>query len=205
MIDSYHQGVVKMFWWQKYLMVKDVLIVILLTFLFTVKKKYGAGLKFSNLMGIGKKKPSSLESPEKCVDTSGEQTSPLHVKPEPEACTDCHTGVSEMKSSCIIFVSSVRLPQCLGEEPVAYLLVSYQEWAAVVLPGQGQEQGEPASRDPGGLQHFARPQPRAPVLLQDRHGRHAAGNPRGRQPLAPLLLPNIPANFSVISHHTWLY
>ncbi|XP_038591697.1 actin filament-associated protein 1-like 2 isoform X1 [Micropterus salmoides] len=36
-----------------------------------VKKKYGAGLKFSNLMNIGKKKPSSLESPEKCVDTSG--------------------------------------------------------------------------------------------------------------------------------------
>ncbi|XP_070847363.1 actin filament-associated protein 1-like 2 isoform X2 [Chaetodon trifascialis] len=36
-----------------------------------VKKKYGTGLKFSNLMNIGKKKPSSLESPEKCVDTSG--------------------------------------------------------------------------------------------------------------------------------------
>lgn len=36
-----------------------------------VKKKYGAGLKFSNLMNIGKKKLSSLESPEKCVDTSG--------------------------------------------------------------------------------------------------------------------------------------
>ncbi|KAF3853627.1 hypothetical protein F7725_014315 [Dissostichus mawsoni] len=36
-----------------------------------VKRKYGAGLKFSNLMNIGKKKPSSLESPEKCVDTSG--------------------------------------------------------------------------------------------------------------------------------------
>uniref|UniRef100_A0A3Q4BGS5 Actin filament-associated protein 1-like 2 n=1 Tax=Mola mola TaxID=94237 RepID=A0A3Q4BGS5_MOLML len=36
-----------------------------------VKKKYGAGLMFSNLMNIGKKKPSSLESPEKCVDTSG--------------------------------------------------------------------------------------------------------------------------------------
>uniref|UniRef100_A0A3Q3X0N7 PH domain-containing protein n=1 Tax=Mola mola TaxID=94237 RepID=A0A3Q3X0N7_MOLML len=34
------------------------------------KKKYGAGLMFSNLMNIGKKKPSSLESPEKCVDTS---------------------------------------------------------------------------------------------------------------------------------------
>ncbi|GAA6214270.1 actin filament-associated protein 1-like 2 isoform X1 [Lates japonicus] len=34
-----------------------------------VKKK--CGLKFSNLMNIGKKKPSSLENPEKCVDTSG--------------------------------------------------------------------------------------------------------------------------------------
>uniref|UniRef100_A0A3Q0RXD6 Actin filament-associated protein 1-like 2 n=1 Tax=Amphilophus citrinellus TaxID=61819 RepID=A0A3Q0RXD6_AMPCI len=37
----------------------------------TVKKKYGAGLMFSNLMNIGKKKTSALESPEKCVDTSG--------------------------------------------------------------------------------------------------------------------------------------
>uniref|UniRef100_A0A3P8VBP0 Actin filament-associated protein 1-like 2 n=1 Tax=Cynoglossus semilaevis TaxID=244447 RepID=A0A3P8VBP0_CYNSE len=36
-----------------------------------VKKKYGAGLKFSNLMNIGKKKPSSLETPEKGFDTSG--------------------------------------------------------------------------------------------------------------------------------------
>ncbi|XP_047464894.1 actin filament-associated protein 1-like 2 isoform X2 [Mugil cephalus] len=36
-----------------------------------VKKKSGAALKFSNLMNIGKKKPSALESPEKCVDTSG--------------------------------------------------------------------------------------------------------------------------------------
>ncbi|XP_047232615.1 actin filament-associated protein 1-like 2 isoform X4 [Girardinichthys multiradiatus] len=36
-----------------------------------VKKKYGPGLMFSNLMNIGKKKPSSLESPEKSVDTSG--------------------------------------------------------------------------------------------------------------------------------------
>ncbi|XP_036802596.1 actin filament-associated protein 1-like 2 isoform X2 [Oncorhynchus mykiss] len=36
-----------------------------------VKKKYSAGLKFSNLMNIGKKKTSSLDSPEKCVDTSG--------------------------------------------------------------------------------------------------------------------------------------
>nr|XP_061822700.1 actin filament-associated protein 1-like 2 [Nerophis lumbriciformis] len=36
-----------------------------------VKKKYSAGLKFSNLMNIGKKKASSLENAEKCVDTSG--------------------------------------------------------------------------------------------------------------------------------------
>ncbi|XP_041671198.1 actin filament-associated protein 1-like 2 isoform X2 [Cheilinus undulatus] len=36
-----------------------------------VKKKYSAGLKFSNLMNIGKKKTSLLESPEKCVNTSG--------------------------------------------------------------------------------------------------------------------------------------
>lgn len=45
----------------------------------TVKKKYGAGLKFSNLMNIGKKKPSSLEIPGKCVDTSGEQRSAVHA------------------------------------------------------------------------------------------------------------------------------
>ncbi|XP_061765828.1 actin filament-associated protein 1-like 2 [Nerophis ophidion] len=36
-----------------------------------VKKKYSAGLKFSNLMNIGKKKASSFENAEKCVDTSG--------------------------------------------------------------------------------------------------------------------------------------
>ncbi|XP_023196465.1 actin filament-associated protein 1-like 2 isoform X6 [Xiphophorus maculatus] len=36
-----------------------------------VKKKYGPGLMFSNLMNIGKKKPSSLESPEKSLNTSG--------------------------------------------------------------------------------------------------------------------------------------
>ncbi|XP_027145388.1 actin filament-associated protein 1-like 2 isoform X2 [Larimichthys crocea] len=36
-----------------------------------VKKKSSTGLKFSNLMNIGKKKTSLLESPEKCVDTSG--------------------------------------------------------------------------------------------------------------------------------------
>ncbi|KAM9336162.1 actin filament-associated protein 1-like 2 isoform 2-T2 [Symphorus nematophorus] len=36
-----------------------------------VKKKSCPGLKFSNLMNIGKKKSSLLESPEKSVDTSG--------------------------------------------------------------------------------------------------------------------------------------
>lgn len=54
---------------------------ILLRFPSTVKKKYCAGLKFSNLMNIGKKKPSSLENPEKCVDTSGEKRSTAHVRP----------------------------------------------------------------------------------------------------------------------------
>lgn len=58
-----------------------------------------------------------------------------------------------------------RLPQRVGEQPMAPLLVSNQGWAAMVLPGQGQEQSEPTSCDPWGLQHFARPQPRAPVLL----------------------------------------
>ncbi|KAK3529550.1 hypothetical protein QTP70_031969 [Hemibagrus guttatus] len=36
-----------------------------------VKRKSGPGLKLSNLMNIGKKKISSLDSPEKCVETSG--------------------------------------------------------------------------------------------------------------------------------------
>lgn len=54
----------------------------ILLFPSTVKKKCGAGLKFSNLMNIGKKKPSSLESQEKCVDTSGEQRSTVHVVPD---------------------------------------------------------------------------------------------------------------------------
>ncbi|XP_057682458.1 actin filament-associated protein 1-like 2 [Corythoichthys intestinalis] len=36
-----------------------------------VKKKYSGGLKLSNLMNIGKKKATSLESAEKCVETSG--------------------------------------------------------------------------------------------------------------------------------------
>lgn len=35
---------------------------------------------FSNLMNIGKKKLSSLESSEKCVDTSGEQKSTLQCQ-----------------------------------------------------------------------------------------------------------------------------
>lgn len=46
----------------------------------TVKKKSSAGLKFSNLMNIGKKKPSSLENPGKCVDTSGKHTSLCQAK-----------------------------------------------------------------------------------------------------------------------------
>lgn len=48
---------------------------IFFSLVFTVKKKYSAGLKFSNLMNIGKKKPSSLETPEKGFDTSGEDIS----------------------------------------------------------------------------------------------------------------------------------
>ncbi len=49
----------------------------LLTVIYTlVKKKYG---KFSNLMNIGKKKVSSLESPEKTLDMSGNQSSILLV------------------------------------------------------------------------------------------------------------------------------
>uniref|UniRef100_A0A3B3CWF3 Actin filament-associated protein 1-like 2 n=1 Tax=Oryzias melastigma TaxID=30732 RepID=A0A3B3CWF3_ORYME len=36
-----------------------------------VKKKSGAGLMFSNLRNIGKKKNASLESPEKIIETSG--------------------------------------------------------------------------------------------------------------------------------------
>ncbi|XP_077595621.1 actin filament-associated protein 1-like 2 [Stigmatopora nigra] len=36
-----------------------------------VKKKYSGGLKLSNLMNIGKKKATSLESAEKCIETSG--------------------------------------------------------------------------------------------------------------------------------------
>uniref|UniRef100_A0A3Q3B6V6 Actin filament associated protein 1-like 2 n=2 Tax=Kryptolebias marmoratus TaxID=37003 RepID=A0A3Q3B6V6_KRYMA len=36
-----------------------------------VKKKSGAGLMFSNLMNIAKRKPSAFESPEKSIETSG--------------------------------------------------------------------------------------------------------------------------------------
>lgn len=54
---------------------KNSQFIVLLVLFSTVKKKYGAGLMFSNLMNIGKKKPSALESPEKCVDTSGSQKS----------------------------------------------------------------------------------------------------------------------------------
>lgn len=39
----------------------------------------------SNLMNIGKKKPSSLDNPEKCVDTSGEESSCARG---PFECTD---------------------------------------------------------------------------------------------------------------------
>lgn len=91
-------------------------------------------------------------------------------------------------------ISSGRLPQRFGEQAMAYLLVSNQERAAMVLPGQGQEQDEPASCDPGGLQHFTWPQPWAPVLLQDCHGWHPAGNPWGRQPLSFLLLWYVTSN-----------
>lgn len=55
----------------------------------TVKKKYGSALKFSNLMNIGKKKPSSQESPDKCVDTSGERDSWAHGKPDYDAIVLC--------------------------------------------------------------------------------------------------------------------
>lgn len=48
----------------------------------TVKKKYGAGLKFSNIMNIGKKKHSLLENPEKCVDTSGGRSSAALCTPD---------------------------------------------------------------------------------------------------------------------------
>lgn len=79
-----------------------------------------------------------------------------------------------------LLLSSFRIPQPTGEQPVAALLVSHKERTVVVLPRQGEEQTEPASCDARGLQHFARPQPRAPLLLQDWHGRHTAGHSRGR-------------------------
>lgn len=55
--------------------------------------------------------------------------------------------------------SSVRLPQRVREQPLANLLVSNQKRSAVVLPGQGEKQSEPTSRDSGRLQYSARPQP----------------------------------------------
>lgn len=144
-----------------------------------MKKKYGSALKFSNLMNIGKKKLSSQESPDKRVDTSGEQKSGAHGRrPEHDATNQLHS------------VSAIRLPQCSGEQSVAYLLVSHQERPAVVLPGQGQEQSEPAGCDPGGLQRFNRPQSRTPVLLPDRDGRHSAGDPGGRSLLSPGIVLN---------------
>lgn len=54
-----------------------------------MKKKYGSALKFSNLMNIGKKKPSSQESPDKCVDTSGERNSRAHGRPDYDAIVLC--------------------------------------------------------------------------------------------------------------------
>lgn len=55
----------------------------------------------SNLMNLGKKKPSSLENPEKCVDTSGEEWSRAHgsfegtVSPTSKrSCEPLRTGLS---------------------------------------------------------------------------------------------------------------
>lgn len=48
----------------------------------------------SNLMNIGKKKASSLDNPEKCVDTSGEDSSWARGSSE---CTD--TPSSQLSSS----------------------------------------------------------------------------------------------------------
>lgn len=151
-------------------------IYILLT---TVKKKYGPALKFSNLMNIGKKKLSSQEIPDKCVDTSGEQNSGAHGRPD-------HDTTPQLPS-----VSAIRLPQCSSEQSVAYLLVSHQKRPVVVLPRQRQEQSEPAGRDSGRLQRFSWPQSRTPVLLPDRDGRHAAGDPGGRQLLSPDIVLNL--------------
>ena len=58
--------------------------------------------------------------------------------------------------------------------------MSHQERSAVVLPGQGQTQGEPAGRDAGGLLRAARPETRAPVLLQDQRRRCTGGDSGGR-------------------------
>lgn len=93
-----------------------------------------------------------------------------------------HRSLASSQPSVVFPPCVARLPQRVGEQPMADLLVPHKERTAVVLPGQGQEQIEPASRAPGGLQRSARPQPRAPVLLQDQHGGDAAGDPRGRPP-----------------------
>lgn len=42
----------------------------------TVKKKCSAGLKLSNLMNLGRKKSSSLEPPERSLETSSKTCSP---------------------------------------------------------------------------------------------------------------------------------
>lgn len=84
--------------------------------------------------------------------------------------------------------SYFRLPQRTGEQSVADLLVSYKEWTAVVLPRQGQEQSNPTCCVSRGLQCFAWPQPRAPILLSDWHGWHTDGNSRGRLPLYVLYI-----------------
>lgn len=91
-------------------------------------------------------------------------------------------------------LSSVRLPQRAGEQPMADLLVSCKEGAAMVLPWQEQEQSEPASSESGGLQGPARAHPRAPVLLQDQYGWQSAGHPGGKPPLSVVLLCNILTN-----------
>lgn len=46
------------------------------------KKRYGAALRLSNLINIGKKKPSALEGPEKTMETSGRWTAigPCHSR-----------------------------------------------------------------------------------------------------------------------------
>ena len=43
----------------------------------TVKKKCSAGLKLSNLMNLGRKKSTSLEPPDRSLETSSKTSSPL--------------------------------------------------------------------------------------------------------------------------------